>query len=286
MTHGKHIFNTASDTAIATMCAYLSTKYVWPHWKCALRCCAKCPRIDLPSLESYHNNTNFSPTMRFHVYHLTARYIVHDRRPFNEKKDCKLCEAYSDSKLTAKIYTTKDIFVMETSIVDFRQNFYVHAIKKLAFKLTHVHNLGTHHCGNKGQEAFKRHEYYQDVLCRWNYAEHLLAIFVHQIQSKYYGGNRYVSIKGIVLEKFSDTYQWTSSSSLYSCKRHVLFNCFCWVTAKNMQLQHMRIAKHHRFVETQTTGFLNGISTIWDNIDGCVKHCICATEIYLLSILL
>ena len=31
-------------------------KYALPHWKCVLRCCAQCPRIDLPSPESDHKN--------------------------------------------------------------------------------------------------------------------------------------------------------------------------------------------------------------------------------------
>ena len=51
MQHGNHIFNTSSDMVMATMCAYPSSEYLLPHWKCVLRCCAKYPRIDLPSIE-------------------------------------------------------------------------------------------------------------------------------------------------------------------------------------------------------------------------------------------
>ena len=48
--------------------------------------------------------------------------------------------------------------------------------------------------------AFKRRELFQDVLCRRDYAERLVASFANQIQSEYYGGNRSVSIEGIALE--------------------------------------------------------------------------------------
>ena len=47
--HGKHMFETAYDMEMATMCVYPSYKYALPHWKCVFRCCAKCTRIDPPS---------------------------------------------------------------------------------------------------------------------------------------------------------------------------------------------------------------------------------------------
>ena len=53
--HGKHMFKTASNMDIATMCAYPSSKYTLPNCKCVLRCCSQCPHIDLPSPESYQN---------------------------------------------------------------------------------------------------------------------------------------------------------------------------------------------------------------------------------------
>ena len=51
--------------------------------------------------------------------------------------------------------------------------------------------------------AFKRCESFQDVLCCRDYADRVVANFANQIQSEYYGGNRSVSIEGIVLEHFS-----------------------------------------------------------------------------------
>ena len=47
-------------------------------------------------------------------------------------------------------------------------------------------------------------ELFQDVLCHRDYAERLVASFINQIQSEYYGGNIFVSIEVIALEHFSE----------------------------------------------------------------------------------
>ena len=38
--------------------------------------------------------------------------------------------------------------MMELSMVEYRQDFYIPAIHKLAFHLPHVRIIGTHHFGN------------------------------------------------------------------------------------------------------------------------------------------
>ena len=83
---------------------------------------------------------------------------------------------------------------METTISDFHTNLYTPAIQKLAFHLPHVGILGTNQCGEMRCTAFKQRELFQDVLCRRDNAERVVASFANQIQSKYYGGNRSVSI--------------------------------------------------------------------------------------------
>ena len=95
---------------------------------------------------------------------------MNGRNPFNEKKQCQVCEASTDAIVTAQLYTIKEHVIMESSIVDFHRDFYIPAIQKLAFRLPHVHILGTNHCGNTRREAFKRCSYFQDVLCRRDYA--------------------------------------------------------------------------------------------------------------------
>ena len=97
-------------------------------------------------------------------------------------------------------------------------------IYKLAFHLTHERILVTHHCGNTRQEAFKRRAEYQDVLCRRDYAESVVARFAYQIQSEYYVGNRSVPIEGIAMEMSSATYQEISSSTLHSCTHNAVFH--------------------------------------------------------------
>ena len=85
---------------------------------------------------------------------------------------------------STKIYTRKEMVVTETTISDFHTSFYIPAIKKLAFQLPHVHILGTNHCDEIRRTAFKLRELFQDVLCRRDYAERVVARFAHQIQSE------------------------------------------------------------------------------------------------------
>ena len=96
----------------------------------------------------------------------------------------------------------------------------------MAFHLPHVRILGTNHCGELRRTAFKQSELFQDVLCRRDYAERVLASFANQIQSEYYGGNRYVSIEGIALENFSAAPQVDINSSSFPRPRHVVFHYF------------------------------------------------------------
>ena len=129
------------------MCAYPTSKYALPHWKCVLSCCAQCPRVDLPTTESDDNNSNFISFIRFHVYQRIARCTVHVRWPFNEKEQCHLCEAYTYVIVTAKVYTRKELEIMY-SIVYFHQYLYIPTIQKLVFHLPQVRILGTHQCVN------------------------------------------------------------------------------------------------------------------------------------------
>ena len=84
MPHGKHIFQIAFEMSMATMCAYPSSKYALPHWKCMLRCCAQYTRIDLPSPKSYQHNLNVIPPPFLCLSNI-AYCIVNGRQSFNEK---------------------------------------------------------------------------------------------------------------------------------------------------------------------------------------------------------
>ena len=113
---------------------------------------------------------------------------------------CK--QEYLPDKST-KIYTRKELVMMETTISDFHTSFYISAIQKLAFHLPHVRILGTNHCGEMQRTAFKQCELFQYVLCCRDYSERVVASFSNKIQSEYYGGNSSVSIEGISMEHLS-----------------------------------------------------------------------------------
>ena len=39
---------------------------------------------------------------------------MHGRRPFNENRQCELCENYTDSTVNAKLFTIKEFVMIET----------------------------------------------------------------------------------------------------------------------------------------------------------------------------
>ena len=95
-----------------------------------------------------------------------------------------MCKQESLPDKSTKIYTKKELVMMETTISNFHTSFYTPAIQNLAFHLPHVRILGTNHCGELRRTAFKRRELFQDVLCSRDYAERVVASFAYQIQSE------------------------------------------------------------------------------------------------------
>ena len=179
--HGLNIYAKASDTEKATMCAYPQSEHALPHWKCVLRCCSDCPCINITDQEIYNRNSDKTASIRFHIYHIIARFTDHGRISLKDRKISYMCKQESSSDESTKIYTRKEIVMMETQIYDFHTSFYIPAIQKLAFYLPHVRILGTNHCGEMRRTAFKRRELFQDVLCCRDYAERLVSRFAHQI---------------------------------------------------------------------------------------------------------
>ena len=72
---------------------------------------------------------------------------------------------------------------METTIYNFHTSFYIQAIQKLEFHITHVQILGANNCGDSRCTAFKRRESFQDVLCCRDYADRVVASFHHKIKT-------------------------------------------------------------------------------------------------------
>ena len=89
--------------------------------------------------------------------------------------------------------------LLKTSIIEFHKKYYIPAIQNWYF----IYIPWTHHYGKECHKEFKRRGNLHDVLFHRDYAEWVVSSFAHQIQSKYYGGNRSVYIEIITLENFN-----------------------------------------------------------------------------------
>ena len=96
-----------------------------------------------------------------------------------------MCKHDSASEKSTKIYTRKELVMMEKTISNFHTSFYIPEIQKLAFHIPHVQIMGANHCGDYLQTAFKHRKSFQDVLCCRDYADRVVASFPHPIQSEY-----------------------------------------------------------------------------------------------------
>ena len=172
------------------------------------------------------NTKKQHPQLGIHIYHIIGRCTNHVRIPSKDKKICYMCKQQYLPDISTKIYTRKELVMMETTISDFHTRFYISAIQKLAFHLPHVRILGTNHRGEIQRTSFKRRESFQDVLCCRDYAERAVASFADKIQSEYYGWNRSMSIESIVLEQFISLPKADIKSSTVSRQRHAVFHSF------------------------------------------------------------
>ena len=96
----------------------------------------------------------------------------------------------------------------------------------MKFHIPDVKILSTNHCGDYFRTAFKRRESFQDVLCHHAYADRVVGISPHEIQTEYNGGNRSVYIEGIALEHFSALTETGITSSKRMCPHHAVFHSF------------------------------------------------------------
>ena len=101
------------------------------------------------------------------------------------------------------------------------------------------------------------------MLCRRDYAERVVAISPHQIQSEYYGGNISVSIEGITLEHFSAFPQTEIKSSTKVCPLHAVFHSF--LSGDFRQNAATTNAQSNRLIESLKKMML-ALSTIWKKL--------------------
>ena len=138
------------------MCSYPQLYNALPHWKYELRRCAKCPCINLPDQETDDQYSYTRPSIRFHIYNIILCCTTHGRLPLNDRKNCRVCTDDSASEQSTKIYTRKELVMMETTIYNFHTRLYIPEIQKLVFHLPHVQILGKNQCGDSCQTTFKR----------------------------------------------------------------------------------------------------------------------------------
>ena len=72
--------------------------------------------------------------------------------------------------------------MLETTIYYLYTNFYIPAIKRLAFNLPHMRILVTNHCGELRHTVFKRRKLFQYFLYHCDYADRVVVSFAHQLQ--------------------------------------------------------------------------------------------------------
>ena len=107
---------------------------------------------------------------------------------------------------------------MKLSYQKFKKN-YIPEIQELAFNFPYVLILGIHHCGKESHKYFKNWSKENNILFQSDCIERIVTSFAQQIQSEYYGWNRYVFIERISLEHCSDSNQ-SGSSLKYEIVSH------------------------------------------------------------------
>ena len=101
----------------------------------------------IPNQEENRDAANTCPKIYFHVYRNVSCCKIYGRCPYEEGTTCSMCSTMLRNYTTAKLYTWKDIVLIDTLIREFNNNFYILEIQKLEFYLPHVCIFGTHHCG-------------------------------------------------------------------------------------------------------------------------------------------
>ena len=149
-----------------------------------MRCCARCPCVNIPDQETYYQYSETTHSIRFHIYHLILSCTAHGRIPLNDKNICGICKQDSAREKSTNIYTRKELVITDTKFSNCHKSLYIPEIQKLEFHLPHVHILGTNNCGDSRLTTFKHRESCQDVLCHRDYTDMIVASFAHQIQSE------------------------------------------------------------------------------------------------------
>ena len=91
-----------------------------------------------------------------------------------------------------------------------------------------------------------------------------------------------MSIKGIVLDHFSELTQTEINSSTEPCPRHVVFHYFLSDDSKQ---DSAATTAHSNCLIELLKKLMSTLSTVWENTDGCAEKYRCASALYLMSVL-
>ena len=137
MPHGNHIYAKASDMANATMCTYPQSEHALTHCQCVLRCCSDCPFINIPYQETTKKHDKTTPSIRFHIYHIIGRCSTRGIISLKDKNICYMCKEESLPDTYTKIYTRKELVMMETTISYFHTLIFLTKIQIISIQKQH-----------------------------------------------------------------------------------------------------------------------------------------------------
>ena len=93
-------------------------------------------------------NPNSSvPKIKFHVYKILSRCIIHVDLLIKEGNKCENHINISEDSQRGKMYTKKELIMLEELIDVFHKVHYQPSITKLAYHLSHVSILGAKYVG-------------------------------------------------------------------------------------------------------------------------------------------
>eukprot|EP00966_Prymnesium_polylepis_P330743 7386355-Prymnesium_polylepis.1 len=200
-------WHTKPGLALSEIQCPLAKASHFPHWNCVLGRCAKCPAYPIP-MEEQGTDAN-APKINLHVYRNVTECSWHGVLATNAKK-CPECEASPPPAAAGsakkrpkppKIRTRKQLTqILNVPIGTFHAEYYLPALKKLAYHRPHCTILGKNFCGAERLAAFKRKP--AAIRTRRDYAERLAAAFNLEIQCDHFGNGRSLSMEGSAVETF------------------------------------------------------------------------------------
>ena len=93
-------------------------------------------------------------------------------------------------------------------------------------------------------------------------------------------------IDGITLEHFSSLPQTNINSTTPSHQRHAVYNYFLYDDSKQYSSTTTVHSKHLISFLKEKKLMTTSLSKIWENTDGCAEQYICASALYLMSVML